>query len=217
MSAARTRCPGGRHGRGRLGPQAQARGPARSIWRLPPRRGPATDRHLGGRSLSSTSASAGRAGASRRATWSWSGAATRRFAARTPTGCRACPRHPGLHISCLEWFRARDIGAIAWDMMDERPSNYPGFGMSVHLSIPFLGLALVGQRRPRAPRGRLRRARKSRVPLHGDAAAPDRGDRSPSPPDRTLLETKVHLTPRSEGLLLVSDRQRPDQPRSTIR
>jgi kynurenine formamidase len=51
--------------------------------------------------------------------------------------------HPGLHISCLEWFRARDIAAIAWDMMDERPSNYPGFGMSVHLAIPFLGLALV--------------------------------------------------------------------------
>jgi hypothetical protein len=28
-------------------------------------------------------------------------------------------------------------------MMDERPSGYPGFGMAVHLAIPFLGLALV--------------------------------------------------------------------------
>jgi kynurenine formamidase len=51
--------------------------------------------------------------------------------------------HPGLHLSCLEWFRSKDIAAIAWDMMDERPSGYPGFGMAVHLAIPFLGLALV--------------------------------------------------------------------------
>ena len=51
--------------------------------------------------------------------------------------------HPGLHLSCLEWFRSKDIAAIAWDMMDERPSGYPGFGMTVHLAIPFLGLALV--------------------------------------------------------------------------
>jgi kynurenine formamidase len=51
--------------------------------------------------------------------------------------------HPGLNLSCLEWFRARDIAAIAWDMMDERPSGYHGFGMSAHLAIPFLGLALI--------------------------------------------------------------------------
>jgi kynurenine formamidase len=51
--------------------------------------------------------------------------------------------HPGLHVSCLEWFREKDIAAIAWDMMDERPSGYPGFGMSAHLAIPFLGLVLV--------------------------------------------------------------------------
>jgi kynurenine formamidase len=56
--------------------------------------------------------------------------------------------HPGLHISCLEWFRERDIAAIAWDMMDERPSGYPGFGMSAHLAIPFLGLALVDNTDP---------------------------------------------------------------------
>jgi kynurenine formamidase len=56
--------------------------------------------------------------------------------------------HPGLHLSCLEWFRAKDIAAIAWDMMDERPSGYPGFGMSTHLAIPFLGLALVDNTDP---------------------------------------------------------------------
>jgi len=56
--------------------------------------------------------------------------------------------HPGLHVSCLEWFREKDIAAIAWDMMDERPSGYPGFGMSTHLAIPFLGLALVDNTDP---------------------------------------------------------------------
>ena len=56
--------------------------------------------------------------------------------------------HPGLHISCLEWFREQDIAAISWDMMDERPSGYPGFAMSTHLAIPFLGLALVDNTDP---------------------------------------------------------------------
>jgi kynurenine formamidase len=56
--------------------------------------------------------------------------------------------HPGLHVSCLEWFREKDIAAIAWDMMDERPSGYPGFGMSAHLAIPFLGLVLVDNADP---------------------------------------------------------------------
>jgi hypothetical protein len=56
--------------------------------------------------------------------------------------------HPGLHVSCLEWFRAKDIAAIAWDMMDERPSRYPGFGMTTHLAIPFLGLALIDNADP---------------------------------------------------------------------
>jgi len=56
--------------------------------------------------------------------------------------------HPGLHLSCLEWFREHDIAAISWDMMDERPSGYPGFGMSTHLAIPFLGLALVDNTYP---------------------------------------------------------------------
>lgn len=56
--------------------------------------------------------------------------------------------HPGLHISCLEWFREKDIAAIAWDMMDERPGGYPGFMMGTHLAIPFLGLALVDNTYP---------------------------------------------------------------------
>jgi kynurenine formamidase len=56
--------------------------------------------------------------------------------------------HPGLNISCLEWFREKDIAAISWDMMDERPINYKGFGMGVHLAIPFLGLALVDNTNP---------------------------------------------------------------------
>src|SRR5207245_1847616 len=51
--------------------------------------------------------------------------------------------HPGMHLSCLEWFREKDIAAISWDMMDERPTSYPGFAMSTHLAIPFLGLVLV--------------------------------------------------------------------------
>ena len=56
--------------------------------------------------------------------------------------------HPGLQIACLEWFREKDIAAIAWDMMDERPIGYAGFGMGVHLAIPFLGLALVDNANP---------------------------------------------------------------------
>ena len=56
--------------------------------------------------------------------------------------------HPGLHLSCLEWFRDKDIAAISWDMMDERPIGYAGFGMGVHLAIPFLGLALVDNTNP---------------------------------------------------------------------
>jgi kynurenine formamidase len=56
--------------------------------------------------------------------------------------------HPGMHISCLEWFREKDIAAISWDMMDERPTTYPGFAMSTHLAIPFLGLVLVDNSYP---------------------------------------------------------------------
>ena len=56
--------------------------------------------------------------------------------------------HPGLHVSCLEWLREKDVAAIAWDMMDERPIGYAGFGMGAHLAIPFLGLALVDNTYP---------------------------------------------------------------------
>jgi len=56
--------------------------------------------------------------------------------------------HPGMHLSCLEWFREKDIAAISWDMMDERPTSYPGFAMSTHLAIPFLGLVLVDNTNP---------------------------------------------------------------------
>lgn len=56
--------------------------------------------------------------------------------------------HPGLHVSCIEWFRERDIAAIAWDMMDERPNAYPGFSMGTHLAIPLLGLCLIDNTYP---------------------------------------------------------------------
>jgi kynurenine formamidase len=56
--------------------------------------------------------------------------------------------HPGLHLSCIAWFREHDIAAIAWDMMDERPSGYTGFGMGTHLAIPILGLALIDNAYP---------------------------------------------------------------------
>jgi kynurenine formamidase len=58
--------------------------------------------------------------------------------------------NPGLHVSCLEWFREKDIAAIAWDLMDERPAGYPGFGMGTHLAIPILGLVLVDNCDPEA-------------------------------------------------------------------
>lgn len=56
--------------------------------------------------------------------------------------------NPGLHISCIEWFKEKDIAAIAWDMMDARPTGYDGFGMGTHLAIPFLGLTLIDNTYP---------------------------------------------------------------------
>ncbi|MBI3636764.1 MAG: cyclase family protein, partial [Candidatus Rokubacteria bacterium] len=57
--------------------------------------------------------------------------------------------HPGLNVSCLEWLREKDVAAISWDQMDERPNTpYPGFMMGMHLAIPFLGLALVDNTNP---------------------------------------------------------------------
>jgi kynurenine formamidase len=71
-----------------------------------------------------------------------------RFRLENPDWKPRISEHPGLHLSCLEWFRAKDIAGISWDMMDERPSRYPGFGMSAHLAIPFLGLALIDNSDP---------------------------------------------------------------------
>jgi kynurenine formamidase len=70
------------------------------------------------------------------------------FQRATPDWVPRVSPHPGLHLSCLEWLRERDVAAIAWDMMDERPIGYPGFGMGAHLAIPFLGLALVDNTYP---------------------------------------------------------------------
>ena len=65
------------------------------------------------------------------------------FRAAHPDWVPRISPHPGLHLSCLEWFREKDIAAIAWDTMDERPIGYKGFGMGTHLGIPFLGLTLI--------------------------------------------------------------------------
>lgn len=58
----------------------------------------------------------------------------------------SAPR-PGLHIACLEWLRAHDIAALAWDMHDEQPVGY-GLGFGVHLAIPILGLCLIDNTYP---------------------------------------------------------------------
>lgn len=55
---------------------------------------------------------------------------------------------PGLHIACLEWLRAHDVAALAWDMMDERPVGYGDLGFGVHLAIPILGLCLIDNADP---------------------------------------------------------------------
>ena len=90
----------------------------------------------------------GRESRSSRATW-WSCAtATSPSGRPTPDWVPRVSPHPGMHLSCLEWFREKDIAAISWDMMDERPIGYAGFGMGVHLAIPFLGLALVDNTNP---------------------------------------------------------------------
>ena len=53
----------------------------------------------------------------------------------------------------------------------------PGFGMSAHLAIPFLGLALIDNSDPERLATRLRRGRAQRVPVHGHPAAPRRRHR----------------------------------------
>jgi kynurenine formamidase len=71
-----------------------------------------------------------------------------KFRQSNPDWVAGVSPHPGLNLSCIEWFREKDIAAISWDMMDERPSGYPGFGMSAHLAIPFLGLTLIDNSDP---------------------------------------------------------------------
>ena len=71
-----------------------------------------------------------------------------RFRKENPDWVPRVSPHPGLHLSCLEWFREKDIAAISWDMMDERPIGYAGYGMGVHMAIPVLGLALVDNTNP---------------------------------------------------------------------
>ena len=105
--------------------------------------------------------------------------------------------HPGLHVSCLEWFRQKDIAAIAWDMMDERPSGYPGFAMGTHLAIPFLGLALVDNVDPEAP-GRGLRARRGAT----SSSSPRRRSGSAAP--RARPRTRSRSSDRA-----VSRRYRP--------
>jgi kynurenine formamidase len=63
-------------------------------------------------------------------------------------GVPAPASRPGLHIACLEWLRAHDVAAIAWDMMDERPVGYRDLHFGVHLGIPILGLCLIDNTYP---------------------------------------------------------------------
>ncbi|MBI1735250.1 MAG: cyclase family protein [Candidatus Rokubacteria bacterium] len=65
-----------------------------------------------------------------------------------PAGVPAPGTRPGLHISCLEWLREKDVAAIAWDMMDERPVGYGDLHFGVHLGIPILGLTLIDNTYP---------------------------------------------------------------------
>ena len=106
--------------------------------------------------------------------------------------------HPGLHVSCLEWLRQKDVAAVAWDMMDERPSGYPGFAMGTHLAIPFLGLALVDNVSPEALAQACREEKPLRLLLHRDAAPAPRRHRSSGPPYRDLL-TRPMRRWRGEG------------------
>ncbi len=68
--------------------------------------------------------------------------------ALTARGVPAPADRPGLHIACLEWLREKDVSAIAWDMLDERPVGYGNLGFGVHLGIPILGLCLFDNTYP---------------------------------------------------------------------
>jgi kynurenine formamidase len=49
---------------------------------------------------------------------------------------------PGLHVSCAEFFRERDVGVLVWDMMDAFPAD-TGRTWPVHSVIHDLGLPLI--------------------------------------------------------------------------
>jgi kynurenine formamidase len=49
---------------------------------------------------------------------------------------------PGLHSSCLDFLKRRDVAVLGWDMMDAVP-NEEGQAFGVHAAIYRLGLALV--------------------------------------------------------------------------
>ena len=56
----------------------------------------------------------------------------------------SAPR-PGPHVSCLPWFKERDIAMLGGDQNNEvSPSGYPNIGEPVHeIGIPALGLWLI--------------------------------------------------------------------------
>jgi kynurenine formamidase len=49
---------------------------------------------------------------------------------------------PGLHASCLKFFREHDVAVLAWDMMDFTPSGYR-LPVPVHGAIFAYGMAFV--------------------------------------------------------------------------
>jgi kynurenine formamidase len=52
------------------------------------------------------------------------------------------PDRPGLHGSCIPFFKQQDVAVLVWDMMDAQPNDY-GLPWQVHPSIPVLGIGLV--------------------------------------------------------------------------
>lgn len=50
-------------------------------------------------------------------------------------------RRPGLHASCLWFFRDNDVAGLAWDMLDHKPYGY-ALPFTVHGAIFSLGMAL---------------------------------------------------------------------------
>ena len=49
---------------------------------------------------------------------------------------------PGLHVSCAQFIRDRDVAPLGWDMMDARPNDY-GLPFPVHGVLINYGVALL--------------------------------------------------------------------------